>query len=604
MFDTADVEVHAAPVGVRLAAHQLPVVVRVHVAQIVGRRTGETRHGARLIRIPFGRMPPLGTGERRFSGARRTELRHIGQRKRQRILRQRTGRIVLIINREGLSPITLTAEDGVAQAVIDLLPANAPRLYLREHPLDGLLHVQAVEEPGIHHPPLLRIVTCDVDIAPLDHRHDAESEMFGESVVARVVRWYGHDGSRTVPRQHVVADINRQFRAGERINRIRTGENAADPFGIGHPFALGTPLRLFDIALDLRPLCVGRQCAHLFMFRRDDHERASENGIGPCGEYLQFPPAAPDAEEHLRSGAAPYPVALYLLERFAPVKPLHAVEQPFGIGAHPQQPLLHALLHYRETAPHRKTVHHLVVGKHRTEPFAPVHRRVGPVSQPVVQQHLLSPFPVHRIPFGGGELHPLGTSDMQPLRSPEGERLGQFGDGARLLPVVTVIAVEHLQERPLRPPVICGVAGHHLPVPVVRESELVELFPVTRHVLRRGDRGMLPRLDGILLGRKPESIEPHRMQHVEPAEPFIARIDVRSDIPQRMPDVEARPGRIRKHVEHIILGAGSVRIHPVSPAPLPLLLPARLYFAEIVLHKFVTVFLSCIRKDRKYIIEI
>ena len=75
-------------------------------------------------------------------------------------------------------------------------------------------------------------------------------------------------------------------------------------------------------------------------------------------------------------------------------------------------------------------------------------------------------------------------------------------------------------------------------------------------------------------------------------------------LPQRMPDVEARPGRIRKHVEHIILGAGSVRVHPVSPAPLPLLLPARLYFAEIVLHKFVFVFLSCIRKDRKYIIEI
>ena len=54
--------------------------------------------------------------------------------------------------------------------------------------------------------------------------------------------------------------------------------------------------------------------------------------------------------------------------------------------------------------------------------------------------------------------------------------------------------------------VIFRVASTHLAIPVETETDLVELFAVTRDVALGRDGRMLARLDRVLLGRQPEGI--------------------------------------------------------------------------------------------------
>ena len=64
---------------------------------------------------------------------------------------------------------------------------------------------------------------------------------------------------------------------------------------------------------------------------------------------------------------------------------------------------------------------------------------------------------------------------------------------------------------------------------------------------------MLPGLDRVLLGRQPEGVEAHRVQHVVVGHPLEAGVDVGADEPQRVADVEAAARWIREHVQHVQL---------------------------------------------------
>ena len=70
-------------------------------------------------------------------------------------------------------------------------------------------------------------------------------------------------------------------------------------------------------------------------------------------------------------------------------------------------------------------------------------------------------------------------------------------------------------------------------------------------VLTRRDVRMLPGFDRVLFGGQTERIPAHRMQHVETAQPFVARDDVGGGVTFRMADMQSRAARIREHVEHI-----------------------------------------------------
>ena len=328
------------------------------------------------------------------------------------------------------------------------------------------------------------------------------------------------------------------------------------------------------------------------MLGSQHHERDAEDGIGTRRKNFQLSVQSFQAEKHLGSFAPADPVALYLFERFTPLQAVEAVQHPLCISRHTQQPLLHQLLFDRKTAAHRKPVFHLVIGQYGSEPRTPVDQCVGPERQPVVLQHVLLFGLAHRIPFGSGEGELLRAGNVQAIGTALFERSDQFGNGARLLFVVAIVTIEHFEECPLRPLVIFGIAGTHLAVPIETEADFIELFAVTVDILLRSYGRMLAGLDRILLGRQPERIVTHRMQHIETPEPFVTRIDVRCDVTQRMTDVQSRPRRIREHVQHIIFRPALIHFDPVGFLLGPTALPFLLYSPEIVLHIVNLVFVS------------
>src|SRR3546814_4711267 len=64
-------------------------------------------------------------------------------------------------------------------------------------------------------------------------------------------------------------------------------------------------------------------------------------------------------------------------------------------------------------------------------------------------------------------------------------------------------------------------------------------------------------LDGGVLGRQPERIPAHGMQHVESARLLVARHDVAERVVPHMAHVDAAR-RIGKHLEHVVFRPGRI----------------------------------------------
>ena len=156
------------------------------------------------------------------------------------------------------------------------------------------------------------------------------------------------------------------------------------------------------------------------------------------------------------------------------------------------------------------------------------------------------------------------------------------------LGLVREAAVVESSEDPLSPAVVLHVAGRELSIPVVAQPDRLQLTPVGLDVLPRGLLRMPPGGDGVLLGREPERVVPHGMKHVVALHPLASRDDVRPDVAHRVPDVQARPGGVGEHVEHVVLRLGGVEVGvarirgPEGPLLGPASLPPGLDRARVV----------------------
>ena len=109
-------------------------------------------------------------------------------------------------------------------------------------------------------------------------------------------------------------------------------------------------------------------------------------------------------------------------------------------------------------------------------------------------------------------------------------------------------ALEEPQEQPLRPPVVRGVVGRDLAIPVDHPAEPAHL---------RTDGGDVP-LDDLarvtslpdrrVLGRQPEGVPTHRAQHVPPTPAANVGDDVAHRVVEDVPHVQ-RPGGVRQHLQ-------------------------------------------------------
>ena len=272
-------------------------------------------------------------------------------------------------------------------------------------------------------------------------------------------------------------------------------------------------------------------------------------------------------------------MALGVLHAVGPIQAVQAVEQAVCVGGDAHHPLAHGLLHDGVSATFGQAVLDFVVGQHRAEGRAPIDFAVREVSDPEGHEDLGAFLLGHAVPVGGRERSvEMGSKMREAQALPPvlvargvdvevavlGKRLDEFSDGARLLGFGVVPALEQLPENPLGPLVIRRVAGADFPGPIEAKSELFQLVAVPGDVLLGGDGGMLAGLDGVLLCRKAKAVVPHRMKDVEALVALVPGVDVGRDVSERVSHVQARTRRVGEHVQHVVLGFGSVFGHLVG----------------------------------------
>ncbi len=145
MFRTSDIKVDIPPVAVSLGAYQLFVIMRIHITEVVGRRTGKTWHCVQFKRAALLGVPVLGTPQRGFAGFGRQVFVDFRQMQRKLVLAEHYGYTVLVIYRERFPPVALAAENGITQAVVYLYFAYTFTLDEFLCSSDCILHLHPVK---------------------------------------------------------------------------------------------------------------------------------------------------------------------------------------------------------------------------------------------------------------------------------------------------------------------------------------------------------------------------------------------------------------------------------------------------------------------------
>ena len=259
------------------------------------------------------------------------------------------------------------------------------------------------------------------------------------------------------------------------------------------------------------------------VFRGQHHVRRPEDRVGPCGEHGDalgrvIASGIHHGELQLSAGAAADPVGLHRAHPLGPTFELiQVVEQLLRVVGDLEEPLAQlALFHQGAGAPGAALAIHLLVGEDGLIDRIPVDRRV-----------LL-----------------IGEARLQ-----------------------------ELQEQPLGPAVVIGVAGGHFAIPVDREPELVQLLPHRSDVLVGPAAGIHTPFNGGVFGGQSEGIPAHRMQHLLAAQPLHPCHHIGDHVVAHMAHVQVPRGvgEHRQRVKRLItvLQNRGVMQAVVSPGLLP-----------------------------------
>ena len=196
------------------------------------------------------------------------------------------------------------------------------------------------------------------------------------------------------------------------------------------------------------------------MLGGEDEEGGAEQRVGAGREDGEVEPELLAAEDDLGALGAPDPVALHRDDVLGPrLEQLEVVEQPLGVVGDAEEPLL----------------------ERRDSTGVPQRSQ-----RPSITCSLASTVCV--------------------LRAPLHRRLGAVGEPA----------LEQLQEDPLRPAVVVGLVGGELARPVDRDAPGAGTGRGTCSIDVLGrDARVLAGLDRVVLGRQPEGVVAHRVDHPE-----------------------------------------------------------------------------------------
>ena len=288
-----------------------------------------------------------------------------------------------------------------------------------------------------------------------------------------------HHGAGAVVHQHEVGDPDRYLAAIQRVNGIEAGGHALLLHGGQLGFGDLGVLALFDEGGQLRIVlgCLQRQR----VTGSDTDIGDAHEGVRTGGVNLQMFSLPLDSEADVDPFGAANPVALHGLDHLRPAfQIVDVVEQLFGVVGDLDEPLGDLfLLHRGVTAP-AAVVDHLLVGQHCHVVRAPV-------------------------------------------------------DGGGLLVDQTLLV--ELGEEPLLPAVVIRLAGGDFTIPVITQTQHLQLvlhvFDVFVGPGRR--RGIV--FDRGVLGRQTECIPTYGLQHVLAIEALITGDHITYGVVTNVPHV-------------------------------------------------------------------
>jgi hypothetical protein len=266
--------------------------------------------------------------------------------------------------------------------------------------------------------------------------------------------------------------------------------------------------------------------------RQHDVGRAIER-VRPGGEDLDLLTGGPavrsgDAKDGLSALGAANPVALHGQRGFGPIDQRQIFEQAIRVAGDAQKPLAHVLALDALATTFAAALRDLFVGQSGLARWAPVD-----------------------------------------------------GNGAF---VGQALLVE-LQEDPLRPLHVAGIRGVDLALPVVGESDRIDLAAEIGDGLFRGHARVNAGLDGVVFRGQTKGVPAHRVQHIEALHALPARDDVGRGVAFAVADVQTGARRIGKHIEGVKLRPLRIERRAMQLGFAPARLPLGFYDAMFVRHE-------------------
>ena len=471
VLDSADVLIHGHPVLRTLFRKRFLVVMRRREAIKIPGRADERIES---IRLAFRRGFAFRAGyvderierfERRLSLV--SQLGIDRQNHRQVFVRHGYGAALFAEdNRHRRPPVTLAGNPPVAQAKLYGCLTDVLGLQMLAHFLLGFVALETVKRTGLGHRPklghgFLQIVGIRIAVRRQDDHADGQVVFSGKLEIAVIVCGHGHDGAGAVIHQHEVGRPYGYRFSVQGIDGICSGKDSEFFAALAGAGDLVLTFNFFDERINFFFLFrSARERMGQRMFRCKDHEGCAVQRVRARCEHFDGFIRVFDLKVDFGACAFADPVGLHGQHLFRPAlfQVFEALQQSIGVVGDFEKPAFLQFGDHLVVAAPTQTVDDLFVGEYGVAGFAPVD---------------LGVFPVHETAF------------------------------------------QELQEAPLVPLVIFRFAGGDFAIPVVTESETLDLLG---HGL---DIGVGPFvrvrlvLDRRVLRRHAERIPPDRMQHVK-----------------------------------------------------------------------------------------
>ena len=399
------------------------------------------------------------------------------------------------------APITLTANQPVAQAVVNAAFTKAFSLSLVHNGSHSSMHFHAGEFAGVNQHAFLFLVGAGHFFQLQLFANRANGNNFIDAIfiskhpVTLVTSGHAHYSASTIIIQYIVGYPNFYLAAGVGVYAVHASVNT-----LFFAFAGGTldvALVAYTLAEGFDFFSLGVVFTNLFdqrMLSSQCHKGYAISGIRTSGVHGNLIVQSGDFKGEFQALAAANPVALHGLYALRPAfQQVQVLQQLISIISDFEEPLAQILLHYIVVAAPAFAVDNLLVSEYGVTGVAPVNSRFF--------------------------LHSQAT------------------------------LVEQLKE-PLSPFIIIFLAGSNLAVPVIGQTQSLLLASHISDVFQgpffRGNAV----LDSSVFGGHTKGVPAHGMQHIEALHGAETSHYVTNGIVAHMAHMQIA-GRIREHFQHI-----------------------------------------------------